>query len=72
MGMLQTLKEQIKGKNWFYRHLAIYLWVNLSLLKGELLAAQALSWSLLIRPVLWGVGLVFHGIRVFSKKAQTK
>jgi len=71
--------DDIKG---FYRHLTVYLVVNtvLLLVKDDLsfyLVSNSafedsnflswINWNVYGTPILWGIGLVFHGISVFGK-----
>lgn len=74
----QARVKKIKG---FYRHLTIYLIVNaIILIEGlwginflEMNTAdidpsfvQWLIWNVFSVPILWGIVLFLHGIRVFS------
>jgi hypothetical protein len=54
--------EDIKG---FYGHLASYLLVNVALLILNLVTSPKELWF--IWPMIgWGIGLMFHGLRVFN------
>lgn len=70
--------EVLKG---FYKHLFVYCIVNIALfiLRGEVLqfvqnestnksVIDWIDWNILIVPVFWGIGLVFHTAKVFQFK----
>lgn len=71
--------EQIKG---FYRHLSLYVVINTVLLIGKTnvyaffttrgFSNQGffdwLEWNIFLTPVLWGIGLLIHGIFVYRYK----
>ncbi len=74
----QKKVASIKG---FYNHLAAYIIVNtlLFVLRGKfifvLIGSEAmgnpeflnwLDWNFFGTPILWGIGLAFHGLKVFS------
>jgi len=59
----------------FYRHLAVYVAVNLLLVVINLVTSRGYFWA--IWPLLgWGIGIAIHALRVFvpgassSKKAS--
>lgn len=72
--------EQIKG---FYRHLTFYILINTVLLIGKtnvfgFFAERGvvdqgffdwLNWNIVLTPILWGVGLLIHGLYVFKDKS---
>ncbi|BEV16924.1 2TM domain-containing protein [Herbaspirillum sp. DW155] len=50
----------------FYHHLALYLTVNAGLMLLNLMSAHRYWWSL--GPLLgWGIGVLFHALRVFGR-----
>jgi hypothetical protein len=54
--------EEIKG---FYGNLIAYILVNIGLMVINLLTSPAYLWFFL--PMLgWGIGVVFHGLKVFN------
>jgi len=64
---------EIKG---FYTHLTIYILVNTfilltasGLLSGNVLSLEMPEWPHFISPVIWGIGLLFHGLYVFQFKS---
>ena len=71
--------NRIKG---FYKHLTVYLVVNIMLLfiKAYFLGffesngmtdenlMKWLEWNIIATPLLWGIGLIIHGICVFLVK----
>lgn len=74
--------KRIKG---FYKHLTIYLIVNaIIVIEGlwginfiEMNTADIdpafvewLIWNVFSVPILWGIGLLIHGIRVFSPEMR--
>jgi len=78
--MRKALKrvEALKG---FYRHLLVYLCVNIALfiVRGNVLDffqrsspdkdfIEWVDWNILIVPFFWGIGLLFHAAKVFEYK----
>lgn len=72
--------EEIKG---FYNHLKVYIIINvlLILIKGDFLSFITgktenadpgfLYWldlNVILTPILWGIGLLIHGIVVYRNK----
>lgn len=64
--------KQIKG---FYIHLTIYVIMNIAIIAVNTVAQINNGWSVfdalfffghLITPVAWGLGLFFHGMKVFG------
>ena len=78
----QKRVQNIKG---FYDHLKVYVIANaiLFLVKDrgyEFFVSKGvddpaffewLGWNMIITPVLWGVGLLIHGVVVFKLKGKT-
>lgn len=77
----QRQVQQIKK---FYRHVRIYLVVNIVLLVVKFKALDFFQsegiqnqgfidwfeWNIIGTPILWGLGLLFHGLYVFVYKAK--
>ena len=64
---------EIKG---FYTHLTIYSLVNTFILltaaglfSSNGVSFDSTSWPHFISPVIWGIGLLFHGLYVFQFKS---
>jgi phage shock protein PspC (stress-responsive transcriptional regulator) len=56
--------KRVEAKLEFYRHLAIYVAVNILLIIINLLTSTETLWF--IWPLLgWGIGIVVHAIQVF-------
>ncbi len=76
-------KKQVEAIKGFYGHLTAYLMFNIGLLlvKSNILTffiangtkdANVLDWvhwNLIVTPLLWGVGLLIHGLYVFKFKS---
>ncbi|MBQ4822394.1 2TM domain-containing protein [Aquimarina sp. MMG016] len=64
-------KKRVDDERGFYTHLTFYIVINLIVLfintnfqsQGFKNWAQ---WHLYITPLLWGIGLLFHGLKVFK------
>lgn len=78
-------EQKVKRMKGFYRHLTIYLIVNAIIviegLRGinymemntadiEPAFVEWLIWNVFSVPILWGIGLLIHGIRVFSPEIR--
>lgn len=62
----RNAEQHIERKLGFYSHLAIYLLVNSGLILLNLLQTPGHTWS--VFPLFgWGIGLLFHAIRVFLR-----
>ncbi len=69
--------EQIKG---FYTHLTVYIIINLIIfVRGNIMVflksdvenknlLDWIDWNIFFTPVLWGIGLFFHGLFVFQNR----
>ncbi|MHA7057732.1 2TM domain-containing protein [Aquimarina sp. M1] len=65
-------KKRVADERGFYTHLTFYMVINLIVLfintnfqnQGFKNWGQ---WHLHITPVLWGIGLLFHGLKVFKR-----
>lgn len=61
----QQAKARVEAKLGFFMHLAVYAGVNLLLIIINLLTTPGNLWFQW--PLLgWGIGLIFHGLRVFA------
>ncbi|WP_299444032.1 2TM domain-containing protein [uncultured Aquimarina sp.] len=65
-------KKRVDDERGFYTHLSFYVVINLVLLFiNTNFESQGFKnwsqWHLYITPILWGIGLLFHGLRVFKK-----
>jgi hypothetical protein len=57
-------KRQVERKIGFFIHLAVFVAVNSALMLLNLLLAPRMPWA--FGPLFgWGIGLLFHGLRVF-------
>ncbi len=70
--------EMLKG---FYNHLLVYIIVNIAIfiVRAEVLEffknqspdknfIEWVDWNILIVPIFWGIGLLFHAAKVFQYK----
>lgn len=76
-------KKQVEAIKEFYNHLTSYLLVNtgLFLIRSNILdffekngentlkLLDWLHWNIIATPLIWGVGLLFHGLYVFKFKS---
>jgi hypothetical protein len=77
----QRAKKKVAEIRGFYNHLAIYIVViaalfvlrgsvNVIVIRAESLGNPEflnwLDWNFYGTPILWGIGLAFHGIKVFG------
>ncbi len=73
-------KKRVEKEKGFYGHFTVYIVINIAIIIIHRLVylnldtinpnhdfIQWLNWNLIITPVLWGIGLVFHGVCVFKK-----
>ncbi len=78
---LERAKKRVKRLKGFYTHLSVYIVINIILLilKGRFLVfivdktgnvetqfIDWLDWNIISTPLIWGVFLAIHGIKVFS------
>jgi len=71
----QKAKDRVKKEKKFYSHLSVYIIINIALFLinsnfrfdnfGNWNSWS--TWNLFSTPVLWGIGLLIHGIVVFGK-----
>ncbi|WP_459212668.1 2TM domain-containing protein [Aquimarina rhabdastrellae] len=65
-------KKRVDDEKGFYTHLVVYIVINTVLLfvNSDFLDDGLKNWSswhLFITPFFWGIGLLIHALRVFSK-----
>jgi hypothetical protein len=61
----QKAKERVEDLRGFYRHLAVYVIVNLGLFLINMMASPGSLWF--IWPLMgWGIAIVLHALRVFG------
>ena len=61
----QHARKRVEAKFGFYKHLAVYVGVNMLLIIINLLTAPRQLWFQW--PLLgWGIGLFFHALSVFA------
>jgi hypothetical protein len=64
-------KKRVDNERGFYTHLSFYIVINLIILFINTHSENQgfRDWSqphLYITPILWGIGLLFHGLKVFK------
>ncbi len=77
--------KRVKKIKRFYRHLTVYIVVNIFLVYFGLRGVDFLEinspevdanvvfwlfWNVLSVPILWGIGLLIHGLCVFKPKSN--
>tara|TARA_R100000935_G_scaffold56495_2_gene88176 strand:- start:687 stop:1034 length:348 start_codon:yes stop_codon:yes gene_type:complete len=74
---LERAKKQVAEIKGFYIHLIIYIIINLLLLlvamgvfSGDRFRFGMPSWGHFTTPFFWGIGLFFHGLKVFGSKSK--
>lgn len=73
-------RARVKREKGFYSHLIVYLIINVILLvlRTDIIDWFVMDnksqnfqnwfdWNVLLTPILWGIGLLFHGLSVFGK-----
>ena len=84
--LYKKAKSRVEGIKKFYRHLSVYVVINIILfgvkvslydqLGGQGVADHGFqnwySLNLFITPLLWGLGLVIHGLLAFKYLSFTK
>ena len=80
----EKAKKRVKEIKGFYAHLRIFILVNLIIIIGRFVVLKYvisiedqtadflnwIDWNTFITPVLWGIGLLIHGLVVFNKKLR--
>lgn len=69
----QRAKKRVDDERGFYSHLAVYIiiniiiyYINVNAHFGNSDVKNWFEWHLFLTPVLWGIGLLLHGINVFT------
>ncbi|MGB5818193.1 MAG: 2TM domain-containing protein [Saonia sp.] len=77
-------QRRLNGIKGFYRHLTIYILVNVFLLFLKVYAFNFMEnnsigeegfrnwfkWHIVLTPIIWGIFLFFHGLYVFTLKSR--
>ncbi len=67
---LERARRKVKSIKGFYKHFAAYLFVNISLLIIRLInlgpEEDFFEWGTFTTAIIWGVGLLIHGLGVFG------
>ena len=67
----ERARKRVEQEKGFYGHLTAYIIINLALLIMNLDMQDILNHKLRLQifatPLLWGVGLLIHGLVVFGK-----
>lgn len=78
----RTAQKRVACIKGFYRHLTIYVIANIGLVILKVYALDFfadvtdegfrdwLGWNIIFTPILWGLGLLFHGLHVFVFKCR--
>jgi hypothetical protein len=81
----ENAKKRVDKIKAFHKHIKVYLLVNILLfiLNSRLVDFLArdreisdieflnwLDWNMLSTPILWGIGLIIHGLYVFKPKLK--
>lgn len=80
---LRKAQKRVEMLKAFYRHLLAYIVVNIALfiIRGNILGyfqgsstdtnfIEWIDWNILIVPIFWGIGLLFHAAKVFQYKLK--
>ncbi len=81
---LRKARRRVEALKGFYKHLLIYIIVNVALfiVRGRVLEffqiesndknfVEWIDWNILIVPIFWGIGLLYHAAKVFQYKSKT-
>lgn len=67
---LQRARKRVKSISGFYKHLAVYILVNLFLIATKYFNLDAgeefLTFGTFSTAFFWGIGLAFHALSVFG------
>lgn len=79
--ILRRARKRLEALKGFYKHLLVYIIVNIAIfiVKSNILEffqdqspdknfIEWLDWNILIVPFFWGIGLLFHAVKVFQYK----
>lgn len=78
---LRKARKRVEALKGFYKHLLVYIIVNIAIfiVRGNVLEffqnqssdknfMEWMDWNILIVPIFWGIGLLFHAAKVFQYK----
>lgn len=72
---LTNAKNKVKDLKGFYIHLTVYILANIFIVamnvmiriwEGESLYEALVNFGTFIAPFFWGIGLLFHAVKVFD------
>lgn len=77
----ESAKERVRELKGFYKHVIVYVIINIAIIVGRLVTIHYvdnhihdlgfkswLDWNIFLTPVLWGIGLAAHGIKVYRHR----
>lgn len=80
---LRNARRKVEAIKGFYQHLLVYIVVNIALfvVRGQVLEffqneatdknfVEWIDWNILIVPIFWGIGLLFHASKAFQYKLK--
>lgn len=80
---LKKAHKRVEALKGFYSHLAIYSIVNIALfiVRGQILEffqnespdknfIEWVDWNILIVPIFWGIGVLYHAAKAFQYKMK--
>lgn len=78
---IRKARKRVESLKGFYKHLLAYIIVNIALfiIRGNVLEffqnnsqdknfIEWIDWNILIVPLFWGIGLLFHAAKTFQYK----
>ncbi len=78
---LRKARKRVEALKGFYKHLLAFIIVNIAIfiVRGQVLEffqnespdknfLEWVDWNILIVPIFWGIGLLFHAVKVFQYK----
>ena len=67
----ERARKRVEQQKGFYGHLTAYIIINIALILVNLdmkdILIEKLRLQIFITPLLWGIGLLIHGLVVFGK-----
>ncbi|MAQ75107.1 MAG: histidine kinase [Aquimarina sp.] len=67
----ERARKRVEQEKGFYGHLTAYIIINIALILVNLdmkdILIEKLRLQIFITPLLWGIGLLIHGLVVFGK-----
>ena len=67
----ERARKRVEQEKGFYRHLTAYIIINIALLIMNVdmkdIINEKLRLQIFATPLLWGIGLLIHGLVVFGK-----